>query len=99
MYAMAYGYPMYLPYYAPYIGDPCVTGDLYPANPSCANFAVGAAGNCCQGACGGGVAAGACGGNGGSACGGGSAGGGCGGGGGGGCGGGGGGGGCGGGGG
>ena len=58
---MAYGYPMYVPYYAPYMGDPCVSGGMYPSNPSCATFVVGAAGNCCQGACGGGVAAGSCG--------------------------------------
>ena len=82
---MAYGCPMYLPYYAPYMGDPCVDGGMYPSNPSCATFVPGAAGNCCQGACGGGVAAGSCGGNGGGGgCAGGSAGG-CGGGGGGGC--------------
>lgn len=59
---MAYGYPMYMPYYVPYMGDPCVNSGLYAANPSCATFTEGAAGNCCAGACGGGVAAGACGG-------------------------------------
>lgn len=59
---MAYGYPIYMPYYAPYMGDPCVNGGFYAANPACANFTAGAAGNCCAGACGGGVAAGSCGG-------------------------------------
>ena len=83
-YAMAYGYPMYVPYYAPYMGDPCVNGGFYAANPACANFTAGAVGNCCAGACGGGVAAGACGGGGSGGCAGGAAGG-CGGGGGGGC--------------
>jgi len=58
MYAYAWGYPMYMPYYAPYMGDPCVTQGMYASNPSCANMQRGAAGNCCQGACGGGVAAG-----------------------------------------
>lgn len=62
-YAMAYGYPIYMPYYAPYMGDPCVNSGLYAANPGCATFTEGAAGNCCAGACGGGVAAGACGGS------------------------------------
>ena len=62
---MAYGVPIFVPYYAPYMGDPCVTGAMYPSNPVCASFAAGAAGNCCQGTCGGGVAAGACGGSGG----------------------------------
>jgi len=83
MYASAYGYPIAMPYYAPYMGDPC-TGGLYAADPGCASFKSGAVGNCCQGACGGGVAAGACGGGGSGGCAGGAAGG-CGGGGGGGC--------------
>lgn len=61
MYAYSYGSPMYMPYYAPYMSDPCITGAMYASNPSCANMQAGAAGNCCQGACGGGVAAGACG--------------------------------------
>ncbi|KAL6714165.1 hypothetical protein ACLMJK_008659 [Lecanora helva] len=75
MYAYAYGYPVYMPYYAPYMGDPCTTEGMYAANPSCANFTTGAAGNCCQGACGGGVAAGSCGGAGAGGCAGGTAGG------------------------
>ncbi len=70
-----YGYPMYMPYYAPYMGDPGVTQANYAGNPACANFTPGAVGNCCAGACGGGVAAGACGGMGGGGCGGGVAGG------------------------
>ena len=75
---MAYGYPMYVPYYAPYMGDPCIAGGMYASNPSCASFVPGAAGNCCQGSCGGGVAAGACGGSGaGGGCAAGSSGGGC----------------------
>lgn len=73
--AMAYGYPMYMPYYAPYMGDPCVNSGLYASNPGCANFTAGAAGNCCQGTCGGGVAAGSCGGGGMGGCAGGAAGG------------------------
>ena len=73
--AMAYGYPLYMPYYAPYMGDPCVNSGFYVANPGCANFTEGAAGNCCAGACGGGVAAGSCGGGGSGGCAGGAAGG------------------------
>lgn len=67
-FAMAYGYPMYMPYYAPYMGDPCVNSGLYVANPGCANFTAGAVGNCCAGACGGGVATGSCGGAGSGGC-------------------------------
>ncbi|GAM88150.1 hypothetical protein ANO11243_061810 [Dothideomycetidae sp. 11243] len=77
-------YPV--PLYGPYMGDPCITGSMYAANPSCASIAPGAIGNCCSGTCGGGVAAGSCAGNcaggaaggcGGGGCGGGGGGGGC----------------------
>lgn len=65
----AYGFPVDVPYDAPYMGDPCITSEMYAANPACANIAAGAAGNCCKGTCGGMVAAGGCGGNGaGGAC-------------------------------
>lgn len=76
-YAMAYvwGYPMYVPMYAPYTADPCITGSMYSCNPSCMNTSLGAAGNCVSGACGGSVSFGGCCST--SACGGGSAGGGC----------------------
>ena len=63
-YYYAYGYPIYMPVYVPYQGDPCVSEGMYPANPSCATFVPGASGNCAAGSCGGGVAAGACGGGG-----------------------------------
>jgi hypothetical protein len=43
-----WGYPMIMPFYAPYMGVPLV-GGLYPGNPGCASFEPGAAGNCCQG--------------------------------------------------
>ncbi|RDW57913.1 uncharacterized protein DSM5745_11293 [Aspergillus mulundensis] len=96
-YPLMWGYPVYVPYYAPYAGDPGVHCDAYAADPSCMSLQPGHPGNCATGTCGGAVAAGACGGKGGG-CSGGCAGGGCGGGGGGcgggGCGGGGGGGGC-----
>ncbi len=84
-YAMAYvwGYPMYVPLYAPYTVDPCITGSMYSSNPSCMTTSVGAAGNCVAGTCGGAVSFGGCGST--SGCAGGSAGGGCSGGGGGGC--------------
>lgn len=65
---MAYGYPLIVPYYAPYMGDPCTTASMYAANPSCATFVPGAAGNCAAGSCGGGVAAGACAGGGAGGC-------------------------------
>jgi hypothetical protein len=97
-YPMVYGYPLFIPYYAPFAADPYIYGGVYPCNPACMNVDVGAYGNCAAGTCGAGVAAGACAGAGGGGCGsgacGGGGGGGCGGGGGGGCGGGGGGGGC-----
>jgi len=60
MYAYAWGFPLYMPYYAPYMGDPCVTTGMYAGNPACMNLSVGAPGNCAAGTCGGGVAAGAC---------------------------------------
>lgn len=68
MYAYSYGYCMYMPYYAPYMGDPCVTGGMYAADPSSMNLQPGAVGNCCQGACSGGVAAGGCAGGTGGGC-------------------------------
>ncbi|KAM0796411.1 hypothetical protein BDR22DRAFT_893265 [Usnea florida] len=63
-YYYAYGYPLYMPVYVPYEGDPCVSEGMYTANPSCASFVPGASGNCAAGSCGGGVAVGACGGGG-----------------------------------
>ena len=45
---------IHVPYYVPYMADPCITADMYPSNPACASFEVGAMGNCCQGTCGGG---------------------------------------------
>lgn len=78
---MAYGYPVYMPGYAPYMCDPSINCDAYASNPSCMNLAPGAVGNCVAGACGGGVAAGGCSGGcsggGGAPCAGGCGGGGC----------------------
>lgn len=62
---MAYGYPVYVPYYAPYMCDPCVHSNAYATNPSCMSLVPGAYGNCAAGTCGGAVAAGGCGGMGG----------------------------------
>ncbi|CAI7622403.1 unnamed protein product [Penicillium viridicatum] len=56
----AYGYPIVVPYYAPYMTDPSINCDSYANNPTCMNFTEGAAGNCCAGTCGGSVAAGGC---------------------------------------
>ncbi|KXS99375.1 hypothetical protein AC578_8990 [Pseudocercospora eumusae] len=92
-YSDAYGYPVYIPAYSPYIGFVPYAPMYYPATPGCMAVGAGAVGNCCSGTCGGGVAAGGCTGAGGGGCAAGAAGG-CGSGGGGGCGGGGGGGGC-----
>ncbi|KAK4621218.1 hypothetical protein CLAFUW4_06671 [Fulvia fulva] len=94
-YSDAWGYPVYIPAYSPYVGFVPYAPMYYPVTPGCMAVGAGSAGNCCAGTCGGGVAAGSCGGAGGG-CAGGAAGGcgGGGGGGGGGCGGGGGGGGC-----
>lgn len=61
-YGYVWGYPMFVPTYLPYAGDPGITtgGGMYAGNPSCMNTSAGMVGNCCQGTCGGGVAAGAC---------------------------------------
>lgn len=48
----AYGYPIVMPYYAPYMMDPSINCDSYASNPGCMNVTVGAAGNCCSGTCG-----------------------------------------------
>ncbi|CAG8336042.1 unnamed protein product [Penicillium salamii] len=47
----AYGYPIMVPCYAPYMADPCINSDVYACNPGCMNITVGAAGNCCAGTC------------------------------------------------
>jgi hypothetical protein len=72
---MVWGVPVLVPYYGPYMCDPCVNADAYASNPSCMSTVAGAYGNCC-GTCGGAAAAGGCGGTGG-ACSGGGGGGGC----------------------
>ncbi|KAL4925551.1 uncharacterized protein BDV17DRAFT_283830 [Aspergillus undulatus] len=59
-YPLMWGFPVYVPYYAPYGGDPGVHCDAYAADPGCMSFQPGTAGNCVSGTCGGGVAAGAC---------------------------------------
>ena len=91
-YPMIYGYPFFMPYYAPYMADPWIYSGAYACNPSCMSVVAGSYGNCAAGTCGASVASGACAGVGGGGCGGGAAcgggggfGGGCGGGGGGGC--------------
>jgi hypothetical protein len=78
MYAvpMVWGFPVFVPYYGPYMCDPCVNPDAYASNPTCMSTIAGDHGNCCAGTCGGGVAAGGCCGLGGSCSGGGGCGGG-----------------------
>ncbi|KAJ5808189.1 hypothetical protein N7474_009458 [Penicillium riverlandense] len=61
-YPYAWGYPMMVPYYGPYMCDPGVNSASYACNPSCMSLASGATGNCAAGTCGGAVAAGGCGG-------------------------------------
>lgn len=72
MYAYGYGYYGVMPYYgygyAPYMCDPGVTGGAYAATPACASMDPGSYGACCQGSCGGTVAAGSCGGSGVGGC-------------------------------
>ncbi|PWY73756.1 hypothetical protein BO94DRAFT_578164 [Aspergillus sclerotioniger CBS 115572] len=57
---MVWGYPVEVPYQAPYTCDPGVHADAYAGNPLCMSFVDGAHGNCAVGTCGGGVAAGGC---------------------------------------
>ena len=64
-YPLVWGVPVYVPFYAPYSGDPGVHSDAYAADPSCMNLHQGHSGNCAAGTCGGAVAAGSCGGMGG----------------------------------
>lgn len=81
---LVWGYPTVVPYYGPYMADPCVNGYCYPCNPGC--MSVGA--SCAAGTCTATVASGGCGGSGsaagcagsggcGGGCGGGGGGGGC----------------------
>nr|POE56788.1 glycine-rich domain-containing protein 1 [Quercus suber] len=65
-YSDAYGYPVYIPAYAPYVGFMPYSPYYYPIAPGCMALGAGMAGNCCSGTCGGGVAAGSCGGGGGA---------------------------------
>ncbi|TKA56758.1 hypothetical protein B0A55_11287, partial [Friedmanniomyces simplex] len=63
-YSDAWGYPVYIPAYSPYVGYMPYMVSYYPVTPGCMAVGAGAVGNCCAGTCGGGVAAGACGGTG-----------------------------------
>jgi hypothetical protein len=49
----AYGYPVYIPAYSPYFGFYPYMPMYYPVTPGCMALGAGAAGNCCQGTCGG----------------------------------------------
>ena len=69
-YSSAWGYPVYIPAYSPYVGYVPYAPMYYPVAPACMALAHGAHGNCCSGTCGGGVAAGGCGGGGGGCAGG-----------------------------
>jgi hypothetical protein len=48
----AFGLPIIIPVYAPYMADPSIHSDTYACNPGCMNVTAGAAGNCCSGTCG-----------------------------------------------
>ncbi|KAL2843479.1 hypothetical protein BJY01DRAFT_264211 [Aspergillus pseudoustus] len=52
-YPLMWGYPVYVPYYAPYTCDPSVHCDAYASDPSCMNLNPGHPGNCVSGTCGG----------------------------------------------
>ncbi|KAL6236618.1 hypothetical protein BDW75DRAFT_229405 [Aspergillus navahoensis] len=52
-YPLMWGYPVYVPYYAPYSGDPGVHCDAYAADPSCMSLQPGHPGNCATGTRGG----------------------------------------------
>lgn len=60
-YSDAYGYPVFMPAYSPYMGYWGVYPGMYAVNPGCMAVGAGMAGNCAAGTCGGGVAAGSCG--------------------------------------
>lgn len=74
-YSDAYGYPVYIPAYSPYVGFVPYAPMYYPVTPGCMAVSEGAVGNCCSGTCGGSVAAGSCAGAGSGGCAGGSGGG------------------------
>lgn len=57
-YSDAYGYPVYMPAYAPFYGAMAFTPAIYPMNPGCMALGAGAVGNCCSGTCGANIAAG-----------------------------------------
>ena len=59
-YSDAWGYPVFIPAYSPYVGALPYAPVYYPSDPGCKAMRAGAAGNCCSGTCGGGVAAGGC---------------------------------------
>lgn len=59
-YSDAWGHPVFIPAYSPYVGYVPYAPMYYPVTPGCMSLGAGAAGNCCAGTCGGNVAAGAC---------------------------------------
>ncbi|KAL4973360.1 hypothetical protein BDW66DRAFT_168713 [Aspergillus desertorum] len=52
-YPLMWVYPVCVPFYAPYSGDPGVHCDAYAADPSCMSLQPGYPGNCATGTCGG----------------------------------------------
>ena len=79
-YSDAWGYPVYIPAYSPYVGYMPYCPFYYPVTPGCMALGAGTSGNCCSGTCGGGGggsggcaggAMGGCGGSGAGGCGGG----------------------------
>ncbi|PGH30144.1 hypothetical protein GX50_07078 [[Emmonsia] crescens] len=64
-YPIIWGYPIFIPFHAPYAVDPSITPAIYPTNPTCMSTEVHGAGNCIPGTCIAEVAAGVCGGDGG----------------------------------
>ena len=70
-YSDAYGYPVFIPAYSPYVGYFPYTPFYYPVTPGCMAMTPGAPGNCCAGTCSATVASGSggSGGGGGGGCG------------------------------
>jgi len=60
-YSDAWGYPVFIPAYSPYVGYMPYAPMYYPVNPGCMALAPGSYGGCAAGTCGA-VGAGACGG-------------------------------------
>ena len=57
---LIWGYPLFLPGYAPFMCDPGVNNDAYPGCPACSSGATSGVGSCVAGTCAGAAGIGAC---------------------------------------